>query len=234
METRIEKNHTKNSNNNSQKKPFDKKVNNGEGVKVAFTNAVGNISKKLESLWVSEGGKKYLVHLIFSFLPPTEKKVYKISSFDEHSKYSELPKICSLTGFAVSDINFTMDDVTKKFFEQKEKKVNKLVHAIACSGSTDSNKILSNDALIALNDWFQSKISNEIANDKVGDFTKLMRNVVGKNEGEKKNNVDKTKKVKFHNPTKGATYSLADKFNFNSLDINDKGGKHEKQNKKSR
>ena len=105
----------------------EKKVNNGEGVKLAFENAMNKLPEKLDGLWEKEGGKKFLSHLMFSFLPINRKEVFQIGNFDLHKKYNDVPKICALTGFAVADVTFSMDEVTKNHFQEKGLKVNKLV-----------------------------------------------------------------------------------------------------------
>lgn len=212
------------TNNNDSKKPFDKKLSNGEGVKVAFENAVKGISKKLDALWINEKGKKYLVHLIFSFLPANDKKVFKIGKFEDHNKYKNLAKVCSLTGFAVSDSSFTMDEATKKHFEEKHQKANKLVHAIPCSGSVESDKILSNDALVALNEWVRLKV---VAENCKGEFSKLLTASIEKGRIKEEKNANSTKSdksehkpVTYHKP-ENSTYTLADKFDFSKLKLTD-------------
>lgn len=203
-----------NSKNNS-KKNTPKKVNNGEGVKAAFENAIKSLPTKFEKLWAEEKGKKYLTHLMFAFLPASKKEVFRIGKFSDHNKFENLPKICSLTGFAVSDSSFAMDEVTKKFFSEKGKKVNKLVHAIICFGSTESNKILSEDALLALNNWVLDKITQEAGGVLEGnEFNRIITSAREKAEG--KGDFKKKKPMHFDNP-RAATHTLSDKYDFDSL-----------------
>lgn len=206
-------------------KKVDDKVKNGEGVRIAFEKTVKNLPDRLDKLWETEGGKKYLQHLMFSFIPMNRKEVYKIGLFSENDKYNGLPKICTLTNFAVADSNFTIDIPTKDFFEKRGKSVNKLMFSIPCVGSVNSNKILSTQALNALANWVTSKLEKEEIEDSMnennesGEFTKLISSIM-RNMDEKKN-VDKTKKKHFdknrvESPAK-ATYTLADKFDFTKI-----------------
>ena len=192
-----------------------KKINNGEGVKAAFEKAIRNLPEKLDKLWATEGGKKYISHLMYSFLPMNRKEVFPIGKFEDHSKFNEIPKLCTLTGFAVADSNFKMDEVTKKYFESKERKVNKLVHAIPCVGSIESNKIISFDAMSALNEWVKTNLQKEL-NQKDKTFHNIMTSIRNKMEGKTTTNVDATKKMRFDNP-KSATQTLGDKYDWDSL-----------------
>lgn len=200
-----------------------KTINNGEGVKAAFEKAILGLFEKLDKLWETEGGKKYITHLMYSFLPMNKKEVFPIGNFKEHPKYDNTPKLCTLTGFALSDSSFVMDDVTKKHFEEKGKKVNKLVYAIPCAGSSESNKIISASAMIALNDWTRINLEKE-ASSNSKEFTTIMASVLRKMNGIVKSDVDKTKVVRFDKPKK-LTYTLADTFDFTKLkSFNDKEG----------
>lgn len=197
----------------NNKKEFTKE-NNGDGVKVAFENSIKNLHERLDKTWSTEGGKKFLTHLMFAFLPVSKKDVFRIGKFEDHPKYKDLEKVCALTGFAVADSNFTMDEVTKKFFEGKGKKVNKLVFAITCYGSNESTKIISNQALQSLCDWASLKSTGK---DIVvrEEFIKLLISIKKKSEP-KKEQVDETKEMKFHKQPQ-STYTLADKFDFDAM-----------------
>jgi len=203
-----------NSKNNKNKYPA-KKVKNGEGVKAAFENAIKSLHAKFDKLWADEKGKKYLTHLMFAFLPPYKKEVFRIGNFSDTNKYDNIPKICSLTGFAVSDSSFVMDEVTKKHFDEKGKKVNKLVHPIICYGSTQSNKILSDSALLELNNWVIDKINQELVGIIDGDeFRRIISSSRKKSEGKQ---LGKKKKSKFFDNPRAATHTIADKYYFDSL-----------------
>lgn len=204
-----------------------KTINNGEGVKAAFEKSILGLPEKIDKLWETEGGKKYITHLMYSFLPMDKKDVYPIGNFKEHPKYDNTPKLCTLTGFALSDSSFVMDDVTKKHFEEKGKKVNKLVHAIPCSGSLESNKIISVDAMVALSEFVRAKLAKEVSS-KVKEFTKIMTAIISKMNRVVESDVDKTKVVRFDKPKK-LTYTLADTFDFSKLNLvdNKEGGSNE-------
>jgi hypothetical protein len=213
----------------------EKKVNNGEGVKLAFENAMNKLPEKLDGLWEKEGGKKFLSHLMFSFLPINRKEVFQIGNFDLHKKYNDVPKICALTGFAVADVTFSMDEVTKNHFQEKGLKVNKLVFNIPCVGSTESTKMVSTFALNIFNDWVlkalgegETKKSNEI--NKI--ITAARRKADGTfkvktEEAPKKKKVvsENTKNLVVDNQIVGEqkpqTYTMGDKFDFSKLKFND-------------
>ncbi len=200
-------------------------VNNGEGVKAAYEKAIKNLPEKFEKLWSNEGGKKFLTHMIFSFLPLNKKEVFPIGKFEEHNKYKEVPKVCTLTGFAVSDSGFSMDEVTKKYYSEKRMKVNKLVFAIPCVGSTESTKIVSNEALQGLRDWVKGKCEAEL-NTKEKDFNRIMSSVLNKMKDKEFKNKKKpvseedknSSNVSYSNKDiKPATHTLGDKYDWDAL-----------------
>lgn len=220
-----------NSETKTENKVTPKKPNNGEGVKTAFENAIKSLPNKLNKIWETEKGKKFLTHLMFAFLPTNKKEIFPIGNFNEHNKYKELPKICTLTGFAVSDVFFTMDEATKKHFEEKKMKVNKLVFAINSYGSTESTKILSADSLTAFANWVQSKVADEVGS---GEISKIVSSIRKKQEGitQNKEQQKPKKKKAADQPFAGkSTYSLSDKFDFDKLkrEVKEKGGNNGKE-----
>lgn len=212
----------------------ERKENNGEGVKLAFENAMNKLHEKLDGLWQKEGGKKFLSHLMFAFLPVNKKEVFHIGNFDLHKKYNDIPKICSLTGFAVSDVTFSMDEPTKKYFKEKGMKVNKLVFNIPCVGSTESTKMVSTFALSSFNDWVIKVIVENSERGK--EINKIITAARRKADGTFKVKTEETPKKKkvvsestktlvvdnrIVGDQKPQTYTMGDTFDFSKLKIND-------------
>ena len=128
-----------------------------------------------------------------------------------------------------------MDEVTKKHFQEKGLKVNKLVFNIPCVGSNESTKMVSTFALNIFNDWVlkalgegETKKSNEI--NKI--ITAARRKADGTfkvktEEAPKKKKVvsENTKNLVVDNQIVGEqkpqTYTMGDKFDFSKLKFND-------------
>lgn len=174
---------------------------NTKGVAAAFKDAITNLPNKLNKIWQSEKGRGFIIHLIISFLPTTKKEVFRIGNFSNHKKHNNIPKVCSLTGFAVSDSEFKIDEVTIEHFKKINKKINRLILPIPCVGSTKSNIILSHEALFVFRDWVSK---NEDAELKL-----ILNNEVNKKFVGEKKPIGELKTR--------ATYSIGDKYNLTKL-----------------
>lgn len=176
-------------------------MNTSKSAKRAFEKALQNLPNKLNKIWESESGKSFIRHLLISFLPHTKKEVYPIGIFTNHKKYNNIPKVCCLTNFAVTDVDFTIDEVTLEYFRKANKNITRVSFAIPCVGSTRSKNILSKDALLAFHTWAYKH------NDE------SLKSLIKMQQTENK----KVKKVIKELPEKRATYSLADTFDFQKL-----------------
>lgn len=139
-------------------KQSEQKTNNGEGVKKAYEQIVSNLHERFDKMWASEKGRKYLKHVIVSFICDGKTHTFPIQEFSSHIKYKDIPKICAFTGFTVSDVTFTMDEITKEHFKSRDKKINKLVYPIPCIGSHKSSVIISQEAFYALESWIDKNM----------------------------------------------------------------------------
>jgi hypothetical protein len=171
-----------------------------QSIKASFDKAVSKIKDYLNKCWIDETKKKFIIHLINSFYPYNSSKVKVIDNFTAHDKYNGKPKVCALTGFLLTDINFAVDQETIEHFEKKKMKITELVLPVKAMGSSFSDKMLSAEALTAFGEWIT------IMNVKDSEIEFIVKNAIK----------GRTKK-----PTDGinvrTTYSLGDNASLQAL-----------------
>jgi hypothetical protein len=174
-----------------------------------FNKYINNIPLKLNKMLKDKKERKFVKHLIYSFVKDSQNKTFLINKFDDYEKYKNIPKICSLTGFIVSDTTSKeIDEPTINYFKNINKKIKKNTIPLSCYGSTESNKLLSASAFNELKKWFLDNIEKEKNGTLKGNF---FRSFI-KNEL-------KNKKKKYFDFPRAATYSIKDKIDLNKLKI---------------